>query len=188
MVCGAVTGKLQANIPFKVDIMLIISPTAKISKWADIEDSVRGSTIEIGDGVSIDSFVKIKPAGGSGDLRIGANTVINPGVVIYTGNGISIGCNVLIAANCVFSSASHEFRSRDKLIREQGFITPSPLFVVRRGILIEDDVWLGANCVILEGTHIKKGAVISAGSVVRGSLEEYGIYSGTPLKCFGYRR
>lgn len=168
--------------------MLIISPTAKISKLADIEDSVRGTKITIGDGVQIDSFVKIKPAGGMGDLTIGANTVINPGVAIYTGNGISIGCDVLIAANCVFSPTSHEFRSRDKLIREQGFVAPSPLFVGRSGIIIEDDVWIGANSVILEGSHVRRGAVISAGSIVKGTLEEYGIYAGTPLKCFGYRR
>ena len=168
--------------------MLIISPTAKISKLADIEDSIKGSKIVIGDGVVIDSFVKIKPAGGLGDLEIGANTVINPGVAIYTGNGISIGCNVLIAANCVFSPTSHEFRSRDKLIRDQGFVSPSPLFVGRSGIVIEDDVWIGSNSVIMEGSHIHRGAVVSAGSIVKGTLEEYGIYAGNPLKCFGYRR
>jgi len=168
--------------------MLEISPTAKISKFADIEDSVKGSRIVIGDGVVIDSFVKIKPAGGLGDLVIGANTVINPGVAIYTGNGISIGSDVLIAANCVFSPTSHEFRARDQLIREQKFVASSPLFVEQRGIVIEDDVWIGANCVVLEGARVRKGAVVSAGSIVKGSLDEYGIYAGNPLKCFGYRR
>ena len=68
--------------------MLIISKTAEISKLADIEDSRRGSKIIIEDGVKIDAFVKIKPAGGSGDLSIGAYSVINPGVVMYTGNGL----------------------------------------------------------------------------------------------------
>ena len=119
---------------------------------------------------------------------IGANTVINPGVVIYTGNGITIGRNVLIAANCVFSPTSHEFISRDTLIMNQGFIPPSPLFSDTCGIRIEDDVWIGANCTILEGAYIRKGAVIGAGSLIKGQLEEYGIYSGTPLKCFGHRR
>jgi acetyltransferase-like isoleucine patch superfamily enzyme len=168
--------------------MLIISPTANISALADIEDSVKGTKIVIGDGVIIDSFVKIKPAGGSGELSIGPDTVINPGVVIYTGNGISIGSFVMIAANCVFSPASHEFRSKDIPVRKQGFVKPSPLFGARIGIVVEDDVWIGANCVILDGAHIRKGAVISAGSIVKGELEEYGIYAGTPLKCIGYRR
>lgn len=168
--------------------MLIISQTARISKLADIEDSIRGSKITIGDRVIIDSFVKIKPAGGLGDLVIGANSVINPGVVIYTGNGITIGCDVMIAANCVFSPTSHAFMSRDVPILKQGFVSPSPLFGDRCGIVIEDDVWIGANSVILEGAYIQQGAVISAGSIVKGKLEAYGIYSGTPLKCFGHRR
>ncbi len=92
--------------------MLIISTTAKISRLADIEDSQRGSKIIIEDGVTIDSFVKIKPAGGSGDLVIGAHSVINPGVVMYTGNGLVIGKHVMIAANCVLSAASHEFMDK----------------------------------------------------------------------------
>ncbi|WP_301100598.1 DapH/DapD/GlmU-related protein [Propionivibrio sp.] len=168
--------------------MLIISQTARISRLADIEDSTKGSKIVIEDGVIIDSFVKIKPAGGIGDLIIGSNTVINPGVVIYTGNGISIGKNCLIAANCVFSPTSHEFRSRDQLIMEQGFVSPSPLFVGKTGIVIEDDVWIGANCVILEGAYIQTGAVISAGSIVKGKLDQYGIYSGIPSELYGYRK
>jgi virginiamycin A acetyltransferase len=168
--------------------MLIISPTARISKFADIEDSVKGSKIIIKDRVIIDSFVKIKPAGGMGDLVIDDDAVINPGVVMYTGNGLTIGKNVMIAANCTFSPTSHEFMSKDKPIREQGFIAPSPLFGGKSGIIVGDDVWIGANCVILEGTVIGKGAVISAGSIVKGKLEEYGIYSGKPLKCLGHRR
>jgi virginiamycin A acetyltransferase len=168
--------------------MLIISESAIISRFADIEDSVKGSKITIGDNVFIDSFVKIKPAGGLGDLSIGARTYINPGVVLYTGNGLAIGESCLIAANCVFSPTSHEFRSRAKLIMEQRFVRPSPLFVTREGIVVGDDVWFGANCVVLEGARVGNGAVIGAGSVVKGDIDDYGIYSGSPLKCFGYRR
>ena len=76
-----------------------IHPTARISPMADIEDSVRGSRITVGEGSVIDSFVKIKPAGGTGDLVIGARTIINSGCVLYTGNGIRIGENS--QASCV---------------------------------------------------------------------------------------
>jgi virginiamycin A acetyltransferase len=168
--------------------MLIIAETAQISSLADIEDSTKGTRIHIGEKVVIDSFVKIKPAGGMGDLVIGSHTIINSGVVIYTGNGITIGSNVLIAANCTFSPTTHEYRSRERLIREQGFVIPSPLFGGRSGIAIEDDVWIGANCVILEGAYIRRGAVVSAGSVVKDELDEYGIYAGNPLKLYGYRQ
>ena len=59
--------------------MLIISEQATISPHADIEDSVRGTKIIIEAGVMIDSFVKIKPAGGSGDVIIGEGSYINSG-------------------------------------------------------------------------------------------------------------
>ena len=87
--------------------MLSIADSARISPLADIEDSTRGTKITIAEGVVIDSFVKIKPAGGTGDVFIGANTVINSGTVIYTGNGVTIGCNVADAANCTFASTNH---------------------------------------------------------------------------------
>lgn len=161
--------------------MIDIHPSARVSAMADIEDSVRGTRIIIGENSVIDSFVKIKPAGGSGDVVIGPNTVINSGCVLYTGNGISIGSNVAIAANCTFAPVNHEYRSRDKPIREQGFL-PS-----KGGITIGNDVWIGANCVFLDGAIISDGCVIAAGSVVRGTLEAYTLYAGNPLRRFGVR-
>lgn len=161
--------------------MLKISESARISKMADIEDSVHGSLIEIGDRVMIDAFVKIKPAGGKGDLHIGSGSFVNSGTVIYLGNGVSIGEDVAIASNCTLASANHEFRSRDKKIVEQRFM-PS-----RGGIVIEDDVWIAANCVILDGAVIRKGAVVGAHSLVMGELPAYSISHGRPAKVRGYR-
>lgn len=162
--------------------MLIISNKAKISKLADIEDSVRGTRIEIEEGVVIDSFVKIKPVGGSGDIYIGINSYINSGVVIYSGNGVRIGSNVLIAANCTLAPVNHQVRLRDKTIREQGFM-PS-----RGGIVIEDDVWIGANSVLLDGAILRKGSVVGANSIVKGEIEPYSVNVGNPLKLVRYRQ
>jgi virginiamycin A acetyltransferase len=162
--------------------MLIIDPTARISPLADIEDSVRGSCIEIGADVLVDSFVKIKPAGGLGDLVVGAGSVINSGCVLYTGNGVVIGRGVLVAANCTFAPVSHEYTSRDVPIAKQGF-KPS-----RGGIRVGEDVWIGAGCVILDGAVIGDGCVIAAGSVVRGVLEPYNLYGGNPLFRIGERK
>ena len=128
--------------------MLIADPNASISAWADIEQSARGTKIVVASGAHIDSFVKFKCAGGSGDVHIGRNTYVNSGSVIYTGNGITIGDHVLIAANCTLAPVNHEFRQRDKLIVQQRF-RPT-----KGGIVIEDDVWLGAGTVVLDGAHI----------------------------------
>jgi acetyltransferase-like isoleucine patch superfamily enzyme len=148
---------------------------------ADIEDSVRGTRIVLGAGSQIDSFVKIKPAGGTGDLIIGSQTIINSGCVFYTGNGIVIGSGVAIAANCTFAPVNHNFKDRSRRIREQGFL-PS-----RGGIVVEDDVWIGANCVLLDGAVLRRGCVIGAGSVVRGELDAYVVYAGHPLRKVGER-
>ncbi|MEY2685628.1 MAG: hypothetical protein RJA09_2773 [Pseudomonadota bacterium] len=148
---------------------------------ADIEDSVRGSLIEVGAHSQIDSFVKIKPAGGSGDLVIGDHVTINSGCVFYTGHGIRIGNHVAIAANCTFAPVNHAYQDAHQLIRNQGFL-PS-----RGGVVIEDDVWIGANCVLLDGALLRQGCVVGAGSVVRGELAAYHVYAGSPLRVVGQR-
>jgi acetyltransferase-like isoleucine patch superfamily enzyme len=162
--------------------MLIISDKARVSPLADIEDSVRGSRIVVEDGAVIDAFVKIKPAGGSGDVIIGPGSVINSGCVLYTGHGIRLGANVLVAANCTLAPTNHEFRDPSRPIRDQGFM-PS-----RGGILVEDDVWIGANCVLLDGAVLRQGCIVGAGSVVRSELEPYSINVGAPARRTGWRR
>ena len=161
---------------------IVIHPEARVSRLADIEDSVRGTSITIGAESVIDSFVKIKPVGGTGDVIIGERVHVNSGCVIYSGNGIRIGDDVAIAANCVFAPVNHEFRDKTRLIREQRF-SPS-----RGGIIIENDVWIGAGCVLLDGAVVRRGAVIGAMSLVRGDVAAYSICFGNPLRKVGSRR
>jgi len=162
-------------------IVLQIAASARISHLADIEDSRRGSSISIEDAVTIDAFVKIKPAGGSGDVVIGCGSVINSGCVLYSGNGIRIGRNVLVAANCTFAATNHAFADPDRLIREQGF-QPS-----RGGIVIGDDVWIGANSVLVDGARIGAGCVIGAASLVRGVLPPFCVAYGAPAVVRSWR-
>jgi acetyltransferase-like isoleucine patch superfamily enzyme len=145
--------------------MIEIHPTAYVSPLADIEESVKGSKIIIGPNSYIDSFVKIKAAGGTGDIVIGSHSFINSGCVLYIGNGIVIG----------------EFRDRNTLHQKQGF-RPS-----RGGIRIEDDVWIGASSVLLDGAILQVGSVIGARSLVLRSTDPYGVYAGNPLVKRGER-
>jgi len=161
---------------------IVVHETARVSPLADIEDSTRGTRFVVGAGSMIDSFVKVKPAGGTGDVVIGSNSHVNSGCVLYTGNGITIGDNVLIAANCVFAPTNHEYARKDQLIREQRF-RPS-----KGGIVIEDDVWVGAGCVLLDGTILRRGCVIGALSLVRGEVPAYSIQAGNPLQYMGSRK
>ena len=115
-------------------------------------------------------------------MIVGERTVINSCCVLYTGNGIVIGNDVAIAANCVFAPVNHEFAIKDKLIREQRF-RPS-----KGGIVIEDDVWVGAGSVILDGAILRRGCVIGAMSLVRGEIQSFSINVGSPLVCIGWRQ
>ncbi|MCI5133593.1 MAG: acyltransferase [Candidatus Electrothrix sp. AW2] len=161
---------------------LQIHPEAKISSLADIEESVRGTHIAIGQYSVVDSFVKMKPVGGTGDILIGSNVFINSGCVLYSGNGIVIGDNTAVAANCVFAPVNHAFNDRNQLIREQRFKES------KGGIIIEEDVWVGAGSVLLDGSVLRKGCVIGAMSLVRGEVSAYSIQVGNPLRVIGQRR
>lgn len=156
--------------------MIDIHPTARVSPLADLEASVRGTRIVVGARSVIDSFVKIKPAGGSGDVLLGEQVVLNSGCVLYSGHGIRIGNQVAVAANCTFAPVNHAYADPTRPIMEQGF-APS-----RGGIVVEDDCWIGANCVLLDGAIVRRGCVVAAGSVVRGELAPFGVYGGQPLR------
>lgn len=161
--------------------MISIAESAKVSNLCDIEDSIRGTKIIIEDEVTVDSFVKIKPVGGSGDVIIGKGSYINSGVVIYSGNGVNIGKDVLIAANCTLAPVNHEYKDKNKTIKEQRFKES------KGGIVVEDDVWIGANCVILDGAILRKGCVIGANSLVSGEIAEYSVNVGSPARLVGWR-
>lgn len=158
-----------------------IDPTATLSPLCDIEDSTRGTVFKVGADTVIDSFVKVKPAGGSGNVTIGERCVINSGCVLYTGNGIIIGNDVAIAANCVFAPVNHAYADRNRLIRQQGFKENNG------GIVVGDDVWIGAGCILLDGAVLEQGCVVGAGVVVRGTLAAYTVYAGNPPKVVGRR-
>jgi acetyltransferase-like isoleucine patch superfamily enzyme len=69
---------------------------------------------------------------------------------------------------------NHAFERRDITIDQQRF-QPS-----RGGVVIEDDVWIGSQAVLLDGSYLERGAIIAAGSVVRGRVPAYQIWGGVP--------
>ena len=66
--------------------------------------------------------------------------------------------------------------------------SPLDCDIVSKGpILIEDDVWIGANVTILKGVTIKRGSIVAAGSVVNKDVEAFSIFGGIPAKKIGER-
>ena len=127
---------------------------------------------DIGDKVSISQGVWIdKPH----NISIGDNVVLSRDVLITSGGGVSIGKNSMIGYGTKILSANHKIpEERDKSVRFSGHIF--------KEVIIEDDVWIGCNCVILPGVIIKKGSIVGAGSIVSKDLDEYGIYVGVPAR------
>ena len=137
----------------------------------------RTGTIEIGNKCHIDRNVLIATYGGA--IRIGNRTSLNPNCCVYGHGGLTIGNFVRIAANTVIIPGNHGFSRIDIPICDQ--------VGEKIGITIEDDVWIGANCVILDGVTIGHSSVIGAGSVVTRSVEAFSIMGGVPAKLIRKR-
>jgi acetyltransferase-like isoleucine patch superfamily enzyme len=135
---------------------------------AKLEDP---SLITIGDGSEINDYVIIRTA--RNKVSIGSNTQVNPFTVIYGGSGVIIGNNVMIAPHCMIASGNHDFKQTEYPMRFAGTLTKGP-------IIIEDNVWIGANCTITDGVVIGKESVIGANSVVTKNVEPWSVMSGVP--------
>ncbi len=153
----------------------------KLAPTAIIHPSTRGSRIVIGARSEIYDQVVIRCVGGNGDIVMGTDCYINPGCVLYSGNGIHFGNYVLLAPGVKIVPTNHAFQSRDIPIRHQGFLAS------KGGIVCEDDVWVGANATLLDGAHIEQGAILAAGCVVNGRVPSYEIWGGVPARKIGER-
>lgn len=161
-------------------IILSINPSISIGRGTSIEldsqlltvDKWGCGNINIGANSYIGHKVQLIPAGKG--IIIGDNSTINSYTVVYGQGGVSIGNGVRIAAHCVIVPSNHVFNNPNEYIYKQGMSC--------KGIVIEDDVWIGAGVKILDGVTIAKGCVIGANAVVTHSTEPYGIYVGIPAR------
>lgn len=123
------------------------------------------SLIQIGDNVTIKDHVIIHTE--LYPVVIGDHSFINPFTVIYGGRGVSIGRNVMVAPGCVFAAGNHNYKQLDKPM----------LFADSIGeeIVVEDNVWIGANCTITDGVTIGREAIIGANTVVTKDVRPYDV-------------
>lgn len=107
-----------------------------------------------------------------GDLIIGDFTRIGLGNTII--GPVTIGNHVNLAQNVTVTGLNHNYEDGEKRIDQQG-ITIKP-------VIIEDDVWVGANAVILPGVTLGCHCVVAAGSIVSRSIPPYSVCAGCPAK------
>ena len=135
--------------------------------------------ISLGRGVALNRYVSLTADRGS--ITLGDNVYIGDFCTISGDDGeVIIGKNVLIAAYTLIQAANHNFDRLDIPIMDQGH---EPSFVH-----IEDDVWIGASCVICPGVCIGTGAVIGAGAVVTKDVPPFAVVGGVPAKVIRYRK
>ncbi len=108
-------------------------------------------------------------------VSIGENSQISDYTVLLGANGITIGKNCRISTNCMLSSITHKINSENRIIDDVIEIDQSKL-----RIEIGDNVWIGANSVILPGTSIGDNSIIGAGSVASGEIPSNEIWMGVP--------
>lgn len=136
-----------------------------------------GSSVEIGDDCRIESNVVF--AVYNGFVKFGNHSGVQTGCILHGRGGLTIGDNVMIAAGCVFVPFSHNYSAVDKPMISQG-VTP-------KGIVLEDDVWLGTGVRVLTGVRIGRGAIVGAGAVVNRDIPPYAVAVGVPARVVRYR-
>lgn len=101
---------------------------------------------------------------------------------------VYIGNDVSMARYTYLRSANHNFNSSEVPINVQGHTAKKINFRNDTySIVIEDDVLIGAFAVILSGTHIGRGSVVAAGSVLSGTFPEFSIIVGNPARAISKR-
>lgn len=133
--------------------------------------------VKIGAGCSIRPGSQIYSLGGS--VTMGTQCSLNPHCVLYGTGGLVIGNFVRIAAHTIMVAAMHKFDRRDVPIWEQGSLA--------NGIIIEDDVWIGAGVRVLDNVRIGTGAIIAAGAVVTRNVPPQTIVGGVPARVIRER-
>lgn len=169
---------------------------------AAIENNVRlrfADHIRLGHGVYLDqgTYLHATPHG----IEIGAGTIVMHGAILHVYNfrgmpqshikighdsligeysvirgqgGVEIGDRVYTSPFTQIIAVNHVFDDPNRPFVDQG--------ITAEGIIIEDDVWLGAGVVITDGVKVGKGAVVAAGAVVTRDVPPHTVVGGVPAK------
>lgn len=159
--------------------------------------------INIGENVIIDDYAVLDAKGSTNQgITIGNNVMIGRSTVISCKNGdITIGENTNIAMNCFIQSAKQVLIGRNTLIAPYCYLIGGgdhetnridiPIIAqgqVVKGIMLEDNCWIGAGVKVLDGVKIERDCIVGAGGVVTRSIPEYSVAIGVPARVVKSRR
>jgi galactoside O-acetyltransferase len=149
-----------------------LMPLAKIA---------RPEVVELDDYCKIRDFVFIW--GGNG-VKIGKYTDVQPHVVVWGGGQLTIGDRVSVGPGSVLLTAVYTHKEGLKMVDGLGEGEAKAAY---GHLIIEDDVYIGANCTLMPDITIGEGAVIGAGSFINKDADPWGIYVGSPAQKVGVR-
>lgn len=135
--------------------------------------------ILLADFVAIKEGAKLCTCNKLATIKVGKNTTIGYYTFIFASEKIEIGDDCMIAPFVYIVDSNHGTSKELPMNLQENDVKP---------IKIGNDVWIGANAIILKGVNIGDGAIISAGSVVTKNVDEYDIVGGIPAKIIGNRK
>jgi acetyltransferase-like isoleucine patch superfamily enzyme len=161
----------------------------------------RPGRVEVGNHTFIDDNVSLLVRGADGRIKLGEKVLIGKGCILQVRSGaidissyasissycrigstgtVSIGRYSLVSAFTYIGGANHSISRTDVPMMFQGV-------EAKGGVIIEDDVWIGSHCAILDGVRIGRGCVIGACSLVNTDIPEYSVAYGVPARIAGKR-
>jgi acetyltransferase-like isoleucine patch superfamily enzyme len=178
---------LGSKVTLKRGVELMVEPESqlRIGNLTRFEPNVRiiaigkNTTIDVAEQVVVDRGVELKALPGC-QMEIGKNTYIGSYVCIAAYEKLKIGKNCQIASHSSLYGYNNNFADPNTIIRKQGHTA--------KGIVIEDDCWLGGGVRVVDGVTIGKGSVIGAGAVVTKDIPPYSIAAGVPARVIKKRK
>lgn len=179
---GVVVGR---NVTFRHPHKIFLGDRVVIDDGAvlDAKGEENGG-IRLGDQVVVgrNSILSCKGNPPGGSIAVGSNTNIAMNCVIHAEEKVEIGKNVLFAAYVyIVGGGNHEFERTDLPIIEQPSIN-------KGGVVIEEDVWLGAGVTILDGVRIGRGSVLGASALINKDVPPYSVCVGVPARVIRSRK
>jgi acetyltransferase-like isoleucine patch superfamily enzyme len=156
---------------------IVFGKNVTIEKYTRL-DGYAKEKIELGNNVKIGAYSNLLSTShfskyGKG-LKIGNNSAIGDFTHFGAPGGIAIGDDVIMGSYISFHSENHNFNDSSKLIREQG--------VSSKGIILGNNIWVGAKVTFLDGSKIGNNSVVAAGAVVNGEFPNNVVIGGVPAK------
>jgi acetyltransferase-like isoleucine patch superfamily enzyme len=129
-----------------------------------------GSMVMHGAVLHVYNFRDLPAAG----IRIGRDCLVGEYTVIRGQGGVEIGDRVYTSPHTQILAVNHVFDDTRRPFIEQG--------ITAQGIVIEDDVWLGASATVTDGVRVGRGAVVAAGAVVTEDVPAHTVVAGVPAR------